>query len=326
MSNENHVDDAVPELPDSSGVSEGPTPTAPPTPTRLQRSRDRRVLAGVAGGISERFDVNENLVRAVFVVLTVFWGLGAAIYLVMWVIVRRAPVEGGREQDEERAPVSTSHRLTMAIVAAVVVLAVVVVAIARPVRILGPSVALAWIVFLVALAIIAIRTPARRITFRRVVGLAFLVAVSVVIVFVGAVMAFLSSTGVSLAGGMGDRVWQPTSLAQVHRAYPTEFGTAKLDLSAVTFPVTGYALSASVAAGVLEIVVPTDAVVSLTTNVGAGRVSTTVGGVPGVATVPFTSQPPGVSSVQSLTKPHLTIDARVGAGQIDLMRALSSRS
>jgi phage shock protein PspC (stress-responsive transcriptional regulator) len=293
-------------------------------PLRLRRSRDRRVIAGVAGGIAERFDVNENLVRAIFIALTLFWGLGVALYLVLWVVVGSAPFDGVATSQREPTPGSTSHRLTIAVVAALVVLAALAVAVVRPVRVLGPGLAVAWIVFLVAMAIIAIRTPVRRLTFRRIVGVVFLAGVSFVIVLVGGFMGFLASTGVNLSGGNGDHLWQPTSLSQVSHEYHTEFGVGTLDLSAVIFPAAGFAVAASVAAGELRIVVPADAVVSLTTNVGAGVVTDTPVTMQGASTRAYSSLPPGVSVAREKRSPHLTIDARVGVGQIDLMRAASS--
>src|SRR5665213_1874351 len=64
--------------------------------TLLRRSTKRRMVGGVAGGIAERFDVDANIVRVVFVVLTVLYGLGAAIYLAMWVLIPQS----GRHSDD----------------------------------------------------------------------------------------------------------------------------------------------------------------------------------------------------------------------------------
>jgi phage shock protein PspC (stress-responsive transcriptional regulator) len=318
-----HIDTPLdPATPEAGSAS--PTP---PAPGRLRRSRDRRVIAGVAGGIAERFDVNENLIRIIFVVLTFFWGFGVAVYLILWVVLRPADSDIVVSSLREPNPVSTSHRLTIAIVAALVVLAGLALAVEHPLRVLGPSLALAWIIFLVALAVIAIRTPARRVTLRRIAGIIFLVAASVVIVVVGAAMGFLESTGVSLAGGNGDHVWQPTSLTRVAHGYHALFGIGTLDVSAVDFPVSGFAIETSVAAGELRIVVPANAVVSLSTNVGGGLVVVdNPVSIPGVSTQAFTSLPFGMSTTQIRHSPHLTIDARVGVGQIDLMRALPRSS
>lgn len=50
---------------------------------RLLRSRDNRVLWGVAGGLAEHIGVSSLLVRVAFVVLSVFGGAGVLAYLVL---------------------------------------------------------------------------------------------------------------------------------------------------------------------------------------------------------------------------------------------------
>ncbi len=120
----------------------------------------------------------------------------------------------------------------------------------------------------------------------------------------------------------------PTSVAQVARGYHVEFGTDTVDLSAVNFSVAGSVVTASVAAGELRIVVPANAIVSLTTNVGLGVVADTPDSPlfrRGVSTQRFTSLPAGLSATQVRRSPHLVVDARVGIGRLVLMRA-STRS
>jgi phage shock protein C len=43
---------------------------------RLIRSRTKRVIAGVAGGLGQYFSVDPTLVRIAFVVLAFYWGGG----------------------------------------------------------------------------------------------------------------------------------------------------------------------------------------------------------------------------------------------------------
>jgi len=57
----------------------------------LLRRRDGRMLAGVCVGLAAYFAVDVNLVRLAFGVFTVFWGFGALIYLLAWVVL---PEEG----------------------------------------------------------------------------------------------------------------------------------------------------------------------------------------------------------------------------------------
>jgi phage shock protein C len=58
---------------------------------RLLRRRDGRMVAGVCVGLAGYFGVDVNLVRLGFGIFTVFWGLGALIYLLAWAML---PEEG----------------------------------------------------------------------------------------------------------------------------------------------------------------------------------------------------------------------------------------
>jgi phage shock protein C len=59
---------------------------------RLYRSRDERVLAGVAGGLADYLDVDPSLVRVIWVILALFSG-GAflVVYIVMALVVPEEP-------------------------------------------------------------------------------------------------------------------------------------------------------------------------------------------------------------------------------------------
>jgi phage shock protein C len=58
---------------------------------RLLRLRNGRMVAGVCAGLAAYFKVDVNLVRLVFGVFTVFYGLGILVYLIAWTIL---PEEG----------------------------------------------------------------------------------------------------------------------------------------------------------------------------------------------------------------------------------------
>ncbi|HEV2069015.1 MAG TPA: PspC domain-containing protein [Acidimicrobiales bacterium] len=57
---------------------------------RLYRSRSRRFLAGVCGGLAEFFGLNATLVRIGFVFFGLF-GVGEVVYLLLWLIVPKEP-------------------------------------------------------------------------------------------------------------------------------------------------------------------------------------------------------------------------------------------
>jgi phage shock protein PspC (stress-responsive transcriptional regulator) len=52
-----------------------------------------RKIAGVCAGLSEELGVSVTVVRAAFILLALFHGVGIVLYLVLWFLM---PVEGGR--------------------------------------------------------------------------------------------------------------------------------------------------------------------------------------------------------------------------------------
>jgi phage shock protein PspC (stress-responsive transcriptional regulator) len=56
-------------------------------PGRLCRRREGRMLAGVAGGLADFFDVDPTLVRVAFVALALLGGLAVPLYLAAWLLV-----------------------------------------------------------------------------------------------------------------------------------------------------------------------------------------------------------------------------------------------
>ncbi|HMR48445.1 MAG TPA: PspC domain-containing protein [Arachnia sp.] len=75
---------AAPGPPSAAPRASLPAPAPRPA---LTRDPARRMIAGVAGGLAEHLGVSVLLVRALFVVLTLVWGLGLGLYAAMWVFV-----------------------------------------------------------------------------------------------------------------------------------------------------------------------------------------------------------------------------------------------
>src|SRR5215213_2396950 len=109
-SEESTMSERPPQAPpgDQAPTPPGPTPTEPlppaatatqalppPAPVapgpragrRLVRRTDRRIIAGVAGGIADYLGLEPWLVRIAFVVLVPFGGFGALAYLIGWLLV-----------------------------------------------------------------------------------------------------------------------------------------------------------------------------------------------------------------------------------------------
>ncbi len=55
---------------------------------RLYRSRSDRILAGFCGGIGEYTDADPNIIRLIWVVITILsLGIGIIVYLAAWILV-----------------------------------------------------------------------------------------------------------------------------------------------------------------------------------------------------------------------------------------------
>ena len=52
----------------------------------MSRRQEGRLVAGVAGGIADRLGIADLYVRAGFLVLTLIWGIGLFLYLVLWAL------------------------------------------------------------------------------------------------------------------------------------------------------------------------------------------------------------------------------------------------
>ena len=302
------MDDTTAQPPSDHSL-DGPPPAEPGR--HLYRSRSTRLVAGVCGGLAERFDVDVNLVRVGFIVLAFLWGIGIVVYLAMWVLVpRREGVEAAAAPMSLRAMTRSSSILLVAVLVAIIV----VVSNRHHFNGPGNAIAVLWIALLAALAFMAIRSPGGR-TLRRILSRFLFGIVSLGVVLVAAVALYVITSGVPLRGGTGERLWQPTSLAQVDHRYALAVGRSVIDLSAVRFPTRGYDVTATVGVGMLEIVVPNRVVVDLRTHVGIGAVSFPT---MGFSNGGFVEVPAGVDAA---TAGHLVLDAQVGIGQVVVERA-----
>jgi phage shock protein PspC (stress-responsive transcriptional regulator) len=60
---------------------------------KLYRSRSKRVIAGVAGGLGEYFNIDPILVRVIFVCAALINGIGILLYLILMIVIPKEPVE-----------------------------------------------------------------------------------------------------------------------------------------------------------------------------------------------------------------------------------------
>ena len=55
----------------------------------LRRSRDRRIVAGIMGGVAEHFDLNVTLLRILYVIVSIASAAfpGILVYLLLWLLI-----------------------------------------------------------------------------------------------------------------------------------------------------------------------------------------------------------------------------------------------
>jgi phage shock protein C len=61
------------------------------------------MIAGVAGGVAEYFDVDPTLVRVAWVVAVIFGGFGFLLYIILWIVLPVGPELARIRQDLEGA-------------------------------------------------------------------------------------------------------------------------------------------------------------------------------------------------------------------------------
>ncbi len=61
---------------------------------KLMRSTSDRMIAGVAAGLADYFDIDTTLVRLIFVLLLITGSAGFWIYIILWVVMPEAPAVG----------------------------------------------------------------------------------------------------------------------------------------------------------------------------------------------------------------------------------------
>jgi signal transduction histidine kinase/phage shock protein PspC (stress-responsive transcriptional regulator) len=68
---------------------------------RFVRRHDGRIVAGVAAGLGDALEVDANVVRCGFLVLTLAGGVGALLYGAAWLLVRRDDTSGFRPRPSD---------------------------------------------------------------------------------------------------------------------------------------------------------------------------------------------------------------------------------
>ena len=288
------------------GMSEHITHTPSTSSTkRLERSSSARWIAGVSGGLGRYFDLNPAFFRLGFVVLTLLGGAGILIYLAALLIIP----EEGKEQSIAEAALAGRRERPWPLVG----LGLAGVALAVLFTSAMPAAGFGWVLVLIAgLAILWTyesggASRRSRVLVRWLVG----VTVALIVAVVAAVSVAFAWFDVGLGDGVGSRVEAPASAAELKPAYELGIGDLKVDLSRIGPVTTETHVEAKVGVGELEIIVPRDASVEANAHAKAGEVYV------------LSRQDEGRNAqVSTGTGGLLVIDAKVGAGRIDIIRAI----
>jgi phage shock protein PspC (stress-responsive transcriptional regulator)/predicted membrane protein len=226
--------------------------TYPTDVRRLERSRDDRMVAGVAGGLGRYFDLHPMFFRVGFVVLTLLGGSGILIYLAAALVM---PNQG--EQDSIASGRLKRHRDQPAALAGLAIIGVVIICLLSQARFADGGAV--WLLLLVGAVLLVWAERGRRSVLVVVASLSALV--TVLLVATALLFAYLD---VHPSQGVGDRSWAPTTAASLQRDYTLGIGSLRLDLSDLQLPPgQSRRVKARVGIGELKVTVPPDAQVKV---------------------------------------------------------------
>ncbi|NEM04903.1 PspC domain-containing protein [Geodermatophilus normandii] len=246
-----------------------PTPSLePPPPVRptLRRSREDKMVGGVAGGLAEYSGVDPLLWRVGFVALTLAGGTGVLVYVLLLLLMPRAPrrtaVDGAPTQPPgPRSPVAG---LTVAGLLIAVGLMVLVTRYTdlEP----GPRGFLATALLVVGLGLVASAVTRARAPRGGLIALGSVLTLA--LLFTSSVPAWTED-----AGGVGDRTHQPATAEDVRPVYRLGAGDMDVDLSRIDVDDIDEPIEVRIEHGVgdLDVEVPEDADVRVVLDKGIGE-------------------------------------------------------
>lgn len=320
-------------------------PPAPDGPRRLTRSRDDRVLGGVAGGIAEYFGIDPVIVRILLIVLVFFGGAGVLLYLAALLLVPTAgdPPPRGPQRNRALVIVGVAALLIVAGPFAIVVggallplafLLIVVLAVAwlatgtwpeRDARAVARSAALG-LGLLIVLFVVGVAAA-----WATAAGGDWVVATLVIVagfaVLAGAFLrpvrwlvplalalaipaGAIAAADVDVSGGKGEKRYRPGTAAEVRDRYELGVGELRVDLRDVDFaPGSRREIDVDLGIGYAVVLVAEDVCVGTRAEIGAGDAEI------------FGRQEDGVDvDVEDLPRnngaPQLLIDAEVDLGAL----------
>jgi phage shock protein PspC (stress-responsive transcriptional regulator) len=272
-----------------------------PQVKRLERTSSPRIIAGVCGGLARYFDLSPAVFRLGLIVLTLLGGAGILVYLAAVLVI---PQEGTDQSFAERV-LSERRDRPWPLVGLGMVAVALAVLLSRAA--FWPAAGAGWVLVLIA-GLVVLWTSRGKRARRLLIALLVATGLAIAAIATATIVAF-SVFNVSFGDGAGNHVYEPTSISQVKQQYKLGIGNLRIDLSHIG-PVTKEThLTASVGVGELHIVVPRDAAVAVNARAKLGEMFV------------LRHHDEGRHAAVRVGQGLLVIDATVGAGRIDVVRA-----
>jgi phage shock protein PspC (stress-responsive transcriptional regulator) len=266
---------------------------------RLERSSSDSLIAGVSGGLGRYFELNPAVFRLGFVVLTLLGGAGILVYLAAVLVIPRE----GSEQSIAAQVLAERRDRPWPVVGLGLAGVALVLLLSRGELAAGSG----WIVALIAGLAILWASRGQKRARRLLIALMAFFTLVVVALCIAVVTAF-TWFDVNLGDGVGEHTYAPASVSAVQSSYDLGIGNLKVDLSHLDAG-GKHRITARLGIGELKIIVPRDADVRVDAHANVGDVYV------------LRSHDDGRNaSVHAGTGPFV-IDAKVGAGRIDVVRA-----
>ncbi len=275
--------------------------THTPTVKRLERSSDDKWIAGVAGGLGRYFDLNPAVFRLGLVVLTLLGGAGILIYLAALLVI---PAEGKQSIAADVLAERRDHPWPLVGLALVGVAIAVLLSRAST----WPTIGAGWIVILIA-GLAVLWASRREHRGHRILIALTAILVTLAVLFAAAVVTAFSWFNVSLGDGTGDRVYTPSTVSAIQPSYTLGIGDLRIDLSRVTLTTPTH-VRARLGIGELKVIVPRNASVVVDAHAKVGDLY-----------VLNRHDDGHNASIHAGNGNTLYLDARVGAGRVDVVRA-----
>jgi hypothetical protein len=130
-------------------------------------------------------------------------------------------------------------------------------------------------------------------------------------------LGFVAAAGIDVDGGVGDRDYQPTSVAELSDGYELGIGELRVDLTQVDLPPGRTPLKLDMGIGSVRVIVPDDVCVASDVRVGAGY-TRVLDRDSGGLDVDWRRSPADNAGVK-----RLVIDGNVGLGELQVVNSRS---